>query len=140
MTDADKREAFFYAMQEAGLYDSTIEWVAPYYRAMHEMMHRFATDALCASNGGKKGAKLILDIGCGTGAEAMPLLLENPAPKPHRTGLRKHLLALLGSSATNSRLVKLVVVVVDGQPPMWITTLQIPVFSRAAASLPLLIL
>lgn len=73
MNENQLRQKFFYGMQEAGMYDATIEWVAPYYREMHSMMLRLATDSLhdCGLN---DACVLALDVGCGTGMEAIPLM------------------------------------------------------------------
>ena len=73
MNEREIRHKFFYAMQEARMYDTTIQLVAPYYREMHEMMLRLAVEGL-PDRKAPSDHPLALDIGCGTGEEAIPLL------------------------------------------------------------------
>jgi len=56
------------------MYDATIEWVAPYYRQMHQMMLRLAVESLADNTNPSGPSVLALDLGSGTGAEAIPLM------------------------------------------------------------------
>lgn len=78
MNQSDARRIFFYAMNEAGMYDTTIEWVAPYYHLMHEMMLRLAVESVQIIAKAPSKPLLALDIGSGTGAEAISLLKKIP--------------------------------------------------------------
>lgn len=75
MSEREIQEAFFYALKEAGVYDKTIGWVAPNYRQMHEMMLKLAVASLPR---GLSKPPLALDIGSGTGTEAIPMLQAIP--------------------------------------------------------------
>ncbi|KAF0176507.1 MAG: hypothetical protein FD164_2398 [Nitrospirae bacterium] len=78
----DIDRTFFYAAKEAPMYDETIEWVAPCYRQMHETMLKLAVKNYSESNQragkGSKRPPIALDMGCGTGAEAVGLLQQIP--------------------------------------------------------------
>jgi SAM-dependent methyltransferase len=74
ITDQETRKKFFYAMSEAGMYDHTIEWVVPQYRLLHQCMQRLALESLVRTGVQSKNSYHVLDIGSGTGAEALPLL------------------------------------------------------------------
>src|SRR5689334_20024008 len=78
MNESERRRAFFYALNEAGAYDATIEWVAPKYGLMHEMMLRLARESVPGGDPRLAKPILALDIGSGTGAEAIPLLEKMP--------------------------------------------------------------
>ena len=69
----DKREKFFYAEVEAGMYDATIALTTPYYNlAVNSMMDliRFQLESKeeCSTE------FLVLDIGAGTGNESIKIL------------------------------------------------------------------
>ena len=68
-----RRQVLFYAEAEAGMYDSTIELVVPQYRVLHECLLELLGVAFRAS-GNPEGQGLVVDIGSGTGAEALGLL------------------------------------------------------------------
>ena len=76
MEDLLIREKFFYAMQEAGMYDETIEFVVPCYRQMHGIILRLVKD-----QHSRESASLVLDVGYGTGADSIPLLQMIPKMK-----------------------------------------------------------
>ncbi len=78
MNESEIRRAFFYALNEAGAYDATIEWVAPYYQQMHQMMLRLAVESMPTDGRQSSNPLLALDIGSGTGTEAISLLQAFP--------------------------------------------------------------
>lgn len=75
MDNADKGGLFGTAAQR---YDSTVELVAPYYRTMHTMLLELAVEALGFADPSGLKPVLALDVGSGTGAEAIPLLGKVP--------------------------------------------------------------
>ncbi|MBD9363350.1 class I SAM-dependent methyltransferase [Methylomonas fluvii] len=81
MNDAEKRRKFFYAMKEANMYDETIEWVAPHYCLMHEMMFQLVEESLGDELVSNDQNIIALDIGSGTGEEAIKLLEKIPTLK-----------------------------------------------------------
>lgn len=72
----DIRRKFFFATEEAKHYDETIEMVVPRYKDLHELMLRLGEESIRTREA--EGAPIILDIGSGTGAEAIPFLKRNP--------------------------------------------------------------
>jgi ubiquinone/menaquinone biosynthesis C-methylase UbiE len=78
--DLERRRKFFYAEQQAGMYDETIQLVVPQYDLMQQSMvdllryHFGIPQGICPEsvNG------VILDIGAGTGAESIRVLKEFP--------------------------------------------------------------
>jgi ubiquinone/menaquinone biosynthesis C-methylase UbiE len=78
--DSERRRKFFYAEQETGMYDETIQLVVPHY----DLMHQSILDLLRYHFGIPQGVKpervhgVILDIGAGTGAESISILREFP--------------------------------------------------------------
>jgi SAM-dependent methyltransferase len=63
---------------EAERYDSTVELVAPFYRKMHDMLLTLAVDSITSADQALGRPLFALDIGSGTGAEAIPLLQALP--------------------------------------------------------------
>lgn len=80
MTEGERRRKFFYAEHEAGLYNVTIDLVAPEYRLMHGTLRRLMRENLLPLGGDRAEAVrgAVLDLGCGTGAESIPILEEFP--------------------------------------------------------------
>jgi tRNA (cmo5U34)-methyltransferase len=80
--DSERRRKFFYAEQEAGMYDQTIKMVVPQYDLMHQTMidllkyHFGIFDDNGLTSEDING--VILDIGSGTGAESIAVLKEFP--------------------------------------------------------------
>ena len=74
--NSEVRRKFFYAMSAARMYDQTIELVVPSYRLVHQDLQRLATEHLMR---GKEETMMAVDIGSGTGAEAIPLLRAIPS-------------------------------------------------------------
>lgn len=80
LTDDQKQEAFFYAEEEASLYDDTVELTQPKYLQLHdtmiELLEYYFDDV------DKKRADevqcCILDAGCGTGMEGLAVLKTFP--------------------------------------------------------------
>lgn len=75
MSQTEIRKKFFYAMSDAGLYDATIEWVAPHYKLMHQMMHQLVAESIRRLN---DQPITVLDIGSGTGEDAITMLKAFP--------------------------------------------------------------
>ncbi|MBK5208286.1 MAG: methyltransferase domain-containing protein [Flavobacteriaceae bacterium] len=79
----NKYEKFFYAEQQAGLYDKTIELAVPEYHLIHETLLEF----LMYYFGIPYGKKIediegtFIDIGAGTGTESISLLKKFPKLK-----------------------------------------------------------
>lgn len=72
-----KKEKFFYAEVEAGVYDATIELTTPYYAVAVETMDYLVTEYIKKySNNNSK--VLVLDIGAGTGNESIKILKKFP--------------------------------------------------------------
>ena len=73
------RRKLFYAEALAGLYDHTIDLVVPNYKLLHKTMFQLIRDYFehhrLFTTG---GTMAILDLGSGTGAEALPILAEFP--------------------------------------------------------------
>lgn len=65
-------------VDDAELYDSTVEWIVPYYRKMHELLLKLAVESSPSGNKTQGRPLIALDIGSGTGADAMPLLQAIP--------------------------------------------------------------
>jgi len=66
---------FFFAKEkEIPLYDKTIELIGPGYRDLHKMMLEIAAASLKENKHRKNGRLIGLDIGSGTGAEAISLM------------------------------------------------------------------
>jgi ubiquinone/menaquinone biosynthesis C-methylase UbiE len=59
---------------EATRYDVTVELVAPRYKEMHEMLLRLAIESIASLDRSPGEAVMAVDIGSGTGADAVPLL------------------------------------------------------------------
>ena len=76
MTKWDTRGLF---VDDARLYDSTVEWVVPYYRKMHELLLKLAAESISSMDRAQGRPVMALDIGSGTGAEAIPLLQTIPS-------------------------------------------------------------
>jgi len=76
----ERRRKFFYAETLAGLYDRTIDLVVPQYRLLHETMVHLIQNHFEHHPSATTGRrKVILDIGSGTGAEALRILSEFPS-------------------------------------------------------------
>jgi SAM-dependent methyltransferase len=72
-----KKEKFFYAEVEAGVYDATIELTTPYYALAVETMDYLITEYL-KKNRNHSSKILVLDIGAGTGNESIKILKKFP--------------------------------------------------------------
>lgn len=79
--DAEKRSVFFFAQDEAELYDCTADLVEEHYRTVHEvtltLLRRSFAEAGIDDPRAVSGT--VLDIGSGTGGLALPVLLAFPA-------------------------------------------------------------
>jgi len=75
MNPQEIREKFFYAMSDAGMYDATIEWVAPHYKLMHQMMHQLVGASMRTHD---DNLTIALDVGSGTGTDAIAMLKTFP--------------------------------------------------------------
>ena len=82
MTNSDAWGLF---ADEAERYDSTVELVAPDYRKMHEMLLKLAVESITSVDRSHGRPLLALDIGSGTGKEAIPLL--QAVPHLHLVGV-----------------------------------------------------
>lgn len=84
MNPEEIEEKFFYANKSAAKYDETIEWIAPHYRELHDLLVNLAK---MSCDGLKKpdNAILALDIGSGSGTEGIGLL--NAMPDLNLVGL-----------------------------------------------------
>lgn len=76
MSNVDRRKSLFYAESEAGMYDDTIELVVPNYGILHQCLKDLARCLLSAAESRRRG--VVVDVGSGTGAEALGLLEELP--------------------------------------------------------------
>ena len=76
LTEEERRRKFFYAENESGVYDASIELVVPYYKLMHEMMLELLEVYFrkTESVNTKDIKDFVLDIGFGTGMEAMGVI------------------------------------------------------------------
>lgn len=72
-----KKEKFFYAEVEAGVYDATIELTTPYYAVAVETMDYLVTEYI-KKNSNNNSKVLVLDIGAGTGNESIKILKKFP--------------------------------------------------------------
>jgi tRNA (cmo5U34)-methyltransferase len=97
MQEHEKRTKFFYAMQEAGMYDATIEFVVPCYRQMHDVMRKFAED-----QSRKMKSELTLDLGFGTGIDSISLLQSIPELKIVGVDLCEPMVEIFRRKATQS--------------------------------------
>jgi len=76
---AQRRCALFYAESAAGIYDASIDLVVPQYRTLHETTFRLLHDHVQASWSDPAAFDgWVLDIGSGTGEEAVRLLTAFP--------------------------------------------------------------
>lgn len=72
-----RRHRYFYAEADAGAYDVTIDLVVPLYRELHRTVLELARG--CQSTAGWEAVN-ILDVGSGTGVDALALLRTLPDP------------------------------------------------------------
>jgi SAM-dependent methyltransferase len=75
MTVAETK-SFFYAENDADLYDSVIRLTTEPYDLLHAQVRRLVAHWKSARRGSSDERCLIVDIGCGTGAEALGILRE----------------------------------------------------------------
>lgn len=106
MNDEEKRRKFFYAMNEAKMYDETINLVAPYYNLMHEMILDLVEENFSEELIDSKKDIIALDIGSGTGEEAIQLLEKIPALKLIAVDLCQPMLDIFQQRATESNINK----------------------------------
>lgn len=91
MTPEERRRQLFYAELEAGMYDATIELVAPQYRLLHDTIVQLLIYHFKEAEGAPvdpaagvteqsplSPAGWILDVGSGTGAESISILQQFP--------------------------------------------------------------
>jgi tRNA (cmo5U34)-methyltransferase len=81
--DSERLRKFFYAEQEAGMYDETIELVVPQYNLMQHSIIELLKYHFGIYEGvsSESVRGIILDIGSGTGAESIRILKEFPNVK-----------------------------------------------------------
>ena len=73
LTEEERRKKFFYAENESCVYDASIELIVPQYKIMHEIMSALLEKhfSMLKNNNTKDITGSVLDIGFGTGMEAM---------------------------------------------------------------------
>lgn len=71
--DLERRRRFFYAEQDAGLYDASIAWVVPQYELLHETV-AVAIDRAFRRPSARSEIFNVLDVGSGTGADTVEIL------------------------------------------------------------------
>jgi SAM-dependent methyltransferase len=79
LSPEELRKALFYAEAEAGLYDQNIKKVVPEYQLAHTMLLDLLSDRFQEVGGSDEEATgSILDVGAGTGQEALAILSRFP--------------------------------------------------------------
>lgn len=73
--DAQRRERFFYAEADAGLYDVSIGWVVPHYELLHAALREAVKRAVAPAGNAPFG---VIDIGAGSGTDTLDVLSEYP--------------------------------------------------------------
>ena len=75
-----KKEKFFYAEYDAGMYDETIELAVPEYQLIHKSLIDFLDYYFCTIRGKTCDEVFgtVIDIGAGTGTESISILKKFP--------------------------------------------------------------
>ncbi len=73
--DAQRRERFFYAEADAGLYDVSIGWVVPHYELLHTALAEAVNRAVAPAANAPFG---VIDIGAGSGTDTLDVLMRYP--------------------------------------------------------------
>lgn len=95
LSDTERRQRFFYAEAEAGLYDASIAWVVPEYELLHATVQRAIQRAVSYFSDTEHFN--VLDVGSGTGTDTIDVLQAYPQSHVVAVDLCKPMLDTLGS-------------------------------------------